>query len=546
MPNEKNMTVENEILHPDDIYYNSIQSGTYVKTELEFHLFDFGHEKLAAVETEEFKTVPKGKLDLLIERPLGKHWVASFIKGEQLKVWNNIDALVKSGQPVEGQILSKNKGGLSVDIGLRAFLPLSQIAIHRVEDVDSFLGMKSQFKITKFDHDRGNIVISRRALLEAERDSGKEELLANLKVGNEYKGVVRNLTKYGAFVDIGGVEGLLHVSNMSWGRIDNPSELVNPGDEIKVVLLELDKEKMRLSLGRKQLLEDPWEKIEDTIKIGDEFEGPVVSLAPFGAFVSLKEGLEGLVHVSEIAWLEKVNHPKDILKMGQRVRVKVMGVDGDERRISLSIKQLADNPYVVLRADNTNGTHFSGTISSVTEFGLFVNIAPNIDGLVHQSDISWKHEKGDLSERFNVGDAQEVMLLDIDVEAGRVSLGIKQLSDDPWQAAESVVVIGKKIDVTITRIADFGAFAEVMPGIEGLIHVSELSEERVDSPSSVVKVGQQVNVLVTAFDRAAERIGLSLKRDELEAESVSSYSDVEGSASTLGDLLRDRLGDSEE
>ena len=540
------MTVENELLHPDDIYYNSIQSGTYVKTDLGFHLFDFGHEKLAAVETEEFKATPNGVTELLVERPVGAHWVASAVKGAQLKIWNNIDALVKSGEPVEGQILSKNKGGMSVDIGLRAFLPLSQIDIHRVENVDSFIGMKAQFRVTKFDHDKGNIVVSRRALLEEERASGQEELLANLKVGNQYTGVVRNLTKYGAFVDIGGVEGLLHVSNMSWGRIDDPSELVSAGDEIKVVLLELDKEKMRLSLGRKQLLADPWENIADTIKVGEDYEGPVVSLAPFGAFVSLREGLEGLVHVSEIAWLDKVNHPKDLLKLGQSVKVRVMGVDSDERRISLSIKQLADNPYVVLRAENENGTKFTGTISSVTEFGLFVNVAPGIDGLVHQSDISWTQEKGDLSEKFNVGDAQEVMLLNIDVEAGRVSLGIKQLSDDPWQAVESIAKVGQKIDVTIVRIADFGAFAEVMPGIEGLIHVSELSEERVDSPSSVVSIGQKVNVLVTAFDRANERIGLSLKRDELEVDSVSSYSEVEGSASTLGDLLRDRLGDSEE
>lgn len=540
------MTVENEILHPDDVYYNSIQSGTYVKTDLGFHLFDFGHEKLAAVETEEFKTTPSGSAEILVERPVGQHWAASVIKGEQLKIWENIEALVKSGQPVEGQILSKNKGGMSVDIGLRAFLPLSQIDIHRVENVDAFIGMKTQFRVTKFDHEKSNIIVSRRALLEDERASGQDELLANLKVGNEYSGVVRNLTKYGAFVDIGGVEGLLHVSNMSWGRIDHPSELVNAGDEIKVVLLDVDKEKMRLSLGRKQLLSDPWENIADTIKVGEDYEGPVVSLAPFGAFVSLQEGLEGLVHVSEIAWLDKVNHPKDLLTLGQNVRVKVMGVDGDERRISLSIKQLADNPYVVLRAEHENGIKFTGTISSVTEFGLFVHIAPGIDGLVHQSDISWTQEKGNLSEKFTVGDTQEVMLLNIDVEAGRVSLGIKQLSDDPWQAVESIAKVGQKIDVTIVRIADFGAFAEVMPGIEGLIHVSELSEERVDSPSSVVKIGQKVNVLVTAFDRANERIGLSLKRDELETETVSSYSEVAGAASTLGDLLRDRLGDSEE
>ncbi len=537
--------LDNENIHPDDVYYNSVQSAKYVRTDQGLHLFDFGHEKLASVEVEEFTKLPTESIDLLVERPVGQYWVASYIKNEQLKIWANIDALVKSGQPVEGQILSKNKGGLSVDIGLRAFLPMSQIDIHRVENVDAFIGKTAMFKITAFDHERGNIVVSRRALLEVERAEGKEELISNLKAGNTYTGIVRNLTKYGAFVDIGGVEGLLHVSNMSWGRVDHPSELVKPGDEIQVLLLDVDKEKMKLSLGRKQLLADPWESLGESVKVGDIIEGPIVSIAPFGVFVSIKEGLEGLVHISEIAWLEKIKHPKDVVKLNENVRVKVMGIDLEERRISLSIKQLAENPYVKLSKEKPRGTKITGKISGVSEFGLFVQIAPFIDGLVHQSDISWK-QIDDFAEKFKVGEEQEVLILDVDVEAGRVSLGIKQLSDDPWQSVEGIAKVGSKIDVTIVRIADFGAFAEVMPGIEGLIHVSELSEERVDSPASVVKVGQRVNVLVTAFDRTNERIGLSLKRDELEVKEDSSYSDLDGSASTLGDLLRDRLGDSEE
>lgn len=537
--------IETELIHPDDAFYNSAQSGKFIKQEEDFYLFDFGQEKFAAIETWEFSDSPEKNetLSFLVERPLGAYWAASHQKLEKLKLWDYLEGLAKSGQVIEGQILSKNKGGLSVDIGLRAFLPMSQIDIHRVEDPDSFIGKKSQFRVTSFDHDRGNIVISRRALLEEERAERHAELLEGLAVGKKYEGIVRNLTKYGAFVDIGGVEGLLHMSNMSWGRIDHPSEIMKPGDSIRVILLELDKKKMRLSLGRKQLLEDPWEKIVQKINVGDEYEGPIVSLAPFGAFVEIEEGLEGLVHISEIAWLAKFPHAKDAgLKVGEKVKVKVLGVDTEDRRISLSIKQLLQNPYEKLKEEYPMGTKIEGKISNITEFGIFIEIAPNIDGLVHQSDVSWTNSGKNFGENFKVGEMQEVRVLDIDIEAGRISLGIKQLSDDPWATVQELAKVGQKIDVTIMRIADFGAFAEVMPGIEGLIHVSELSEERVESPASVVKVGQVVNVLVTGFDRANERIGLSLKRDELEVDVVTSFDEMEGSASTLGDVLRDRLG----
>ncbi len=534
-----------EEIDPREAWYNAIRPATFVKKTDEGYLFDLGEGEQALVENEEFiGDEPKAGDDvtMLVERPYGENWVASVRKVEKLAIWDRMDELVESGEAVEGTVVGANKGGLSVDIGLRAFVPKSQIDIHRVDDFTPYLGRTEKFRVVKFDKSRGNIVASRREILEEELKDSRADLLENLAPGQEYEGVVRNVVDFGAFVDIGGIEGLLHSSNMSWGRVDHPSELFRPGDKVRVIVLDYQKEKDRLSLGRKQLLNDPWEGLEDRYSEGDILPGKVVSLADFGAFVELEPGLDGLVHVTELSWLDRINHPSEVLKLGADIKVFVAGIDTENRRLSLSIKRLEQNPWQQVAEKYEAGTKITGKIVSITDFGLFVEIEPKIDGLVHVSDLSWTEKISDLNERHNVGDEIEAVVLEVDADAARASLGVKQLRDNPWDEAEKVAVVGQKIQVTITRLTDFGAFADIVEGVEGLIHVSELSQDRVEHPQHVVRPGQEVEALVLSFDRSNERIGLSLKRDQLEEAEVREYTDEGRATSTLGDLLRDQLG----
>ncbi|MGM0557197.1 MAG: 30S ribosomal protein S1, partial [Myxococcota bacterium] len=530
-----------------DKHFNTIQEGRFVEKRDDGYLFEFDDGEKALVSADEYQSEenfdhePGDEVRLLVERPIGGHWSASVRKAEKLDFWERLGELAESGEIVPGEIVAENKGGLSVDIGIRAFCPRSQIDMHKVSDASPYVGRKDDFQVIQFDKKRGNIVVSRRKVLEKRREREKEEIVENLEEGQIFTGVVRNLKKYGAFIDIGGIDGLLHVSNMSWGRIDHPSELVRPGDEIEVVVLEYDEDRERLSLGRKQLLDNPWDNIEENFSDGDVTEGEVVSLADFGAFVEVAPGLEGLVHVTELAWTGRINHPKDVLDLGQNVRVKVIDVDTDKKRLGLSIKRLEKNPWEELAASIEPGQVVEGPIRNITDFGLFVEVAPDVEGLVHVSDISWTEKIDDPSDHFKVGDDVEAKVLDIDVDNQRLSLGIKQLSKDPWSEAKEVAKPGEKIKVEITRLMDFGAFAEVVPGVEGLIHISELAEERVENVHSVVRPGQNVEALVLSFDRSNERIGLSLKRDELGAEKQTEYTEDGGSA-TLGDIFRDRLG----
>lgn len=527
--------------------YNSIVDAKFVEATEEGWLFDVGAEQMAFVERDELGSAPEvgETVAILVERPYGDHWAASVQKAQKLRLWDWVEELLQSGEPVEGTIIGQNKGGLSVDIGVRAFVPRSQIDIHRVDDPTTYIGRTEQFRVIKFDHKRGNVVVSRRELLEQERSGNREKLIEELAPGQEFDGVVRSVKNYGAFVDIGGVEGLLHASNMSWGRIDNPGDLFRPGDDVRVVVLDYDRKKERLSLGRKQLLEDPWETLPDRFKPGQRLEGKVVSLAEFGAFVEVEPGLEGLVHITELSWTERVEHPKQVLKLGETVEVEVLAVDPDARRLSLSRKALQDNPWESLTEQFPQGSKLAGKITNVVEFGMFVEIADGIEGLVHVSDLSWTERIENPKERYEAGQQVDVVVLGIDPEAGRVSLGIKQLEPDPWDQAAATAKVGEKVEVEIVRLADFGAFAQIVPGVEGLIHISELREDRVESVSDVVRPGQKVEALVLSFDRSTQRVSLSLKRDELEEERMREYSD-EGSTTALGDLLRDKLGLGEE
>ena len=539
--------------HDPSHYENTIQRGAFVGAHGDDWLATFaeGAQRAILSSTEYTASTapePGTEIDLLIEQPHGEgEWQASAGKADKLALFDLLVELARDKGLVDGTIVGERKGGLSVDIGVRAFLPWSQVDLHRVHDPAPYIGRAATFQVLEFDEERCQPVVSRRKVLETQRDELRAQTLDRLEPGVELEGVVRGIKPYGAFVDVGGIEGLLHVSNMSWGRVDHPSELVRVGDTIRVVVLDYKPKKKRLGLGRKQLLADPWEGVaQQRYSEGDRISGKVVSLADFGAFIEIEPGLEGLVHVTELAWTGRISHPSHVLELGQEVGVQILSIDPDQKRIGLSIKALEPNPWATLAESIEPHERMSGPIRSVTDFGLFVEVDPGIEGLAHASNLSWS-ETGSKPSDYAVGQEIEVVVLGIDVEAQRLDLGVKQLSQDPWAEAVTIAVPGRKIEVEITRLADFGAFARVIEGVEGLIHISELSEDRVEEARHVVRPGQRVEALVLSFDRDSQRISLSLKRDALDEQTERTYADeVDDTASTLGDLLRAQLGLSDE
>lgn len=539
---------EPQELSREDELYNSVRHAAFVEQTEEGLLFSLeDHAELRLlVDGAEYKQrelpAPGEQVELLVERPWGAFWTASMLKAEKLAMYDILRELAQNKGTLRGTIVSANKGGLNVDVGVRGFIPWSQVDLHRVEDPSPYIGRKEEFLVTEFDEEKCQVVLSRARLLKQQQREQAEQVRARLNPGEVFEGIVRTVKPYGVFVDVGGVEGLLHVTNMSWARVDHPSELFRVGDEVRVVVIEYDAKKDRLSLGRKQMLADPWEDLASRMSEGDVISGKVVSLADFGAFVEVAPGLEGLVHVTELSWTGHVDHPSALLEIGQEIAVKVIAIDAEGRRLSLSIKQLEPNPWQVLSDRIKEGDVISGKVRNVTDFGAFVEVAPGIDGLVHISNVTWNAKTPTPAEAFTSGETIEVKVLGIDPAAERLELGIKQLGSDPWEEVLEEIKPGTKIPVVITRVADFGAFAQVREGVEGLIHISELSADRVDDVFKVVRLGQQVDALVLAIDRGARRISLSLKRDEIDEEMMSSYSEEEHATSTLGDLLRERLG----
>jgi len=445
-------------------------------------------------------------------------------KAEQFKVWHEIEKAFERDGAVEGTIVGKVKGGLRVDIGVAAFLPGSHADIRPTRNLDRYLGQRGRFAILKFNRSRGNVVVSRRAVLERERTALKSETLKVLEEGVILEGTVKNITDYGAFVDLGGIDGLLHVTDMSWGRVAHPSEVLNVGDRVKVVVLKYDPERERVSLGMKQILPDPWSTVSERLPIGMRIRGKVVSLTDYGAFVEIERGLEGLIHVSEMSWTKRVTHPSKLLEAGQEVEVQILDVDTVNRRISLGLKQTEPNPWEMVRINHPVGSHIKGKIKSITDFGLFVEVEENIDGLVHVSDLHWTKKVKHPSELYRKGDEVEAVVLGIDVDNERISLGIKQLTEDPWAAIPRTYPPGTRVKGAVTSVTDFGVFVELEEGIEGLIHVSQLSAERVDKPSTLFKPGDAVEAEVTEVDPREKRIKLSIKallkseeRDEMDA-----------------------------
>jgi small subunit ribosomal protein S1 len=472
--------------------------------------------------------------------------VLSKEKADRLKVWDDISKAYEADQPVEGVILSRVKGGLAVDIGVKAFLPGSQVDLRPVRNLEAVIGEKLSFKIIKFNKRRGNIVLSRRALLEKEREKLRETTLETLQEGQIVDGVIKNITDYGAFIDLGGIDGLLHVTDMSWGRVNHPSELFRVGDEIKVKVLRFDPESERVSLGLKQIQPDPWRDAAMRYPIGRRLSGKVVSLTDYGAFVELEPGIEGLVHVSEMSWTKRVKHPSKLVNVGDAVEAVVLDVDEHNRKISLGMKQIEPNPWSVIEDKYPVGTQVRGTIRNITNFGVFVGLEEGVDGLVHVSDISWTEQIKHPSEKFQKGDEIEAVVLKIDRENEKFSLGIKQLTANPWDGIKRKYSVGSEITGEVTSVADFGAFVKLEEGIEGLIYTSELATEKVENPATVVSPGQTVTALVTKVDPVEQKISLSIRaltnKEEREALKRYAAQQAASQTTTLGDLLKEKLG----
>jgi len=515
---------------------------------------DVGYKSEGQIPMQEFLKRDKkvdvkigDRIDVLLEKKEGEEGLLTLSKekADKIKVWKDISRSCREGEVIEGEIVGKVKGGLSVDIGrIQAFLPGSQIDLKPVRNLDALVGQRLKFKVIKFNRKRNNIVLSRRVLLDEERKQLREETLINLKEGDIIEGTVKNLTDYGAFIDLGGMDGLLHITDISWGRIGHPSEKLSVGDRIKVKVLHFDREKEKISLGLKQALPDPWESVYQEYPVESRIKGKVVNVTDYGVFVELEEGVEGLVHISELTWSKKMKHPSKIVHIGDTVEVMVLDCDPVKRRISLGMKQIEPNPWALIEEKYPVGTKVVGRVKTVTDFGIFIGFDEGVDGLVHVSEMSWTKKIKHPSELYKKGQEVEALVLNIDRKNERFSLGIKQLTPDPWKDVarryrKGEVVVGK-----VTNVTDFGAFVELEEGIEGLVHVSEISREKVEKPSDVLKVGDTLSAVVLHIDPHDRRIGLSIKglKEKAEKAEIEKYISNQGSTShNLGKLIQEEM-----
>ena len=494
----------------DEVQEGEIISARVLSVNKDFVLVDIGYKSEGLIPTNEFPltngepNIKVGdKVDVLVETRENEfgQMVLSKEKADRLKVWDEISAACEREEVVEGVIIGRVKGGLQVDIGVRAFLPGSQVDLRPIRNLEKLIGERFKFKVIKFNKKRGNIVLSRRVLLEKDREEKRKETLKHLKEGAVMEGVVKNLTDYGAFVDLGGVDGLLHVTDMSWGRVQNPNGLFEVGQTVKVVVLKYDQENERVSLGMKQTQEDPWQMAQRDFPVGSRVKGKVVSLTDYGAFIELKPGVEGLIHVSEMSWTKRVKHPSKIVNIGDEVEALVLDIDQENKRISLGMKQVEPNPWTLLEEKYPVGTVIRGQVRNITDFGIFIGIEEGIDGLVHISDLSWTQRVKHPSDMFQKNDEVEAVVLNIDVPNERFSLGIKQLHEDPWGRIPQVYPRGARVTGKVSKVTDFGAFIEIEPGIDGLCHVSEFSDEHVEDPRSFLKPGDVVEVMIIDNDK---------------------------------------------
>ncbi|MGD9875931.1 MULTISPECIES: 30S ribosomal protein S1 [Desulfococcus] len=530
-----------------------VVTGKIISLDKDYVLVDIGYKSEGQIPIHEFKD-EKGEVAAKVGdavEVMVEWWddeeevvVLSKEKAEKIKVWDEIKKAYDDGGTVDGVITNRVKGGFSVDIGVQAFLPGSQADLRPIRNLDEMVGQSFTFKILKYNRKRSNIVLSRRVILEEEREAARAATLASIEEGKVMGGIVKNITEYGVFVDLGGVDGLLHITDISWGRVKHPSELFSVGDEITVKILSLDLEKERVSLGMKQLTPDPWSTAAQKYPVNSRITGKVVSLTDYGAFVELEEGIEGLIHVSEMSWTRKVRHPSKVVSVGEEVDAVVLDIKPESRRISLGMKQVVPNPWDVISEKYPVGTTIEGKIKNITDFGLFIGIDEGIDGLVHISDISWTKRIKHPSEIYKKGDVVQAVVLDIEKENERFSLGIKQMQTDPWETVGERYDVGKEITGTVTNITDFGIFVELEEGIEGLVHVSEISKEKIKNPGDKFNVGDMITAKVMNINSDERRIGLSIKRLDMEDDQsiLSDYINKMGPAtSTFGEILRENL-----
>ncbi len=530
-----------------------VVTGRIISVDKDYVLVDIGYKSEGQIRIQEFNdedgnlVANEGdSVDVMVEwwDDEEERVILSKEKAAKVKVWEEIKKSYDEDRTVEGVIVNRVKGGFSVDIGVQAFLPGSQADLRPIRNLDEMVGKTFTFKILKYNRKRSNIVLSRRIILEEERDSKRSATLDSIEDGKIVDGIVKNITEYGVFVDLGGVDGLLHITDISWGRVKHPSELFSVGDKITVKILSLDIERERVSLGMKQLTDDPWLAATEKYPIGSRVNGKVVSLTDYGSFVELEEGIEGLIHVSEMSWTRKIRHPSKVVSVGDVVETVVLDIKPESRRISLGMKQVVPNPWDIISEKYPVGTTIEGKIKNITDFGLFIGIGEGIDGLVHISDISWIKRIKHPSELFKKGDVVQAIVLDIEKENERFSLGIKQLQEDPWKTVAERYEVGKEITGTVTNLTDFGVFVEIEEGIEGLVHVSEISKEKIKTPIGKFSIGDVITAKVMNINSQERRIGLSIKRLEIESEQslLSEYvNNARTTTSTFGEILRENL-----
>jgi small subunit ribosomal protein S1 len=510
----------------DKLKPGKLFSGTILSINQQGIVVDVGYKSDGFIPNYEFsphelKKLKTGtQIEVMLDELEGPEGnvVLSYEKAKELRAWHTITKLYEENKPVEGIITHKVKGGLSVDIGVPAFLPGSQVDVHRVTDFDALVGQTITADIIKINRKRGNVILSRRKYLSSLRQESRKKVLESLTAHAVVQGVVKNITNYGVFVDIGGVDGLLHITDMTWGRIAHPSELVKIGDTITVKVLSIDKDNAKVSLGMKQLTENPWDQAAAQLHVGDRIKGTISSITDYGLFVEIAKGVEGLVHISEISWIERITDPRKLFKVGEHIEVLIVSLDKENRRMSLSVKQLEKNPWQTLSQEFKVGQHIKGTISNITDFGIFVTIKPGIDGLIHISDLSWTEHVNHPADLYHKSQEIEAVILGIDEASKKVSLGIKQLSQDPWETIEQDYSRGSMVDGVVAKITNFGAFVKLPNGTEGLVHISELAEHNVAKVEDILQLGKIYNFRVINVNKEERKLGLSLKPESASGE----------------------------
>lgn len=532
------------------INVGEVAMGAVVDINSDAVLIDVGDKAESYISLSEFRTEDPDRVikigdqfEVFIEKRKEEGGLLlSREKAIAIKVWERIAQIQEDDGTIEGRIDNRVKGGMSVDIGVPAFLPYSQIDLRPVKDLDALIGQTFEFKILKFNRKRNNVVISRRAILEEQRAAMREQMRTTLEEGQTIRGAITNITDYGLFIDLGGMDGLCHITDLSWGRVSHPSKLYTVGEEIEVKILKYDKNSDRVSLGVKQLKTDPWEEVPEQYPAGAQVTGKVVSITDYGVFVELEEGVEGLVHISEMSWSKKPRHPSKVVAVGDEIDVQVLNVEAETKRISLGMKQLLPNPWDVVEESYPVGAVIEGKIKNITDFGIFIGIEEGIDGLIHVSDLSWTERIKHPSEKYAKGETIQAVVLKIDKENERFSLGVKQLEPDPWQAAANNYPIGSTVEGTITNVTDFGVFVQLEEGIEGLVHVSEISRDKVKTPVGMFTVADTLQAMVINVSADDRKIGLSVKaleeKDNNDGEVPEEYAQKQTAGpSTFGDLL---------